>query len=90
MSETLNSAALKAVLYSDTRPDENQTRRFQAFIEKKYGPGVEFVWEQSDKYPAGFRMEVGADIYDWSVEGRLKQLEDELSKINVKKKKKIN
>ena len=84
MTSRPDVSSLKAILYSDVRPDENQTRRFQNFIEKKYGPGVEFTWEQSDKYPSGFRMEVGADIYDWSVEGRLKQLQDALSKIDGK------
>ena len=66
---------LRAVLYAAAPPDEAQSARFQAFLKQKYGE-TELVFCQSDHYPGGFRLEVGSDVYDWSVDGRLRQLRD--------------
>ena len=79
MSET--AVVTTALLYAAVPPDEAQRTRFLAFLEKKYGPGVELSWQQSDAFPGGFRMEVGDDIYDWSVNGRFQQLKDTLTKV---------
>ncbi len=74
---------LKARLLSSVRPNAEQEKRFLAFLEKKYGPGVGLSWQQSDAYPNGFRLEVGAEVYDWSVEGRLNQFKSALEKLAV-------
>ena len=79
MSET--AVVTTALLYAAVPPDEAQRTRFLTFLEKKYGPGVELSWQQSDAFPGGFRMEVGDDIYDWSVNGRFQQLKDTLTKV---------
>ena len=79
MSET--AVVTTALLYAAVPPDEAQRTRFLAFLEKKYGPGVELSWQQSDAFPGGFRMEVGDDIYDWNVNGRFQQLKDTLTKV---------
>ncbi len=72
----------QAVLYSDTPPNSEQKKRFDAFLTQKYGSNINLVWEQSDKFPKGFRLEVGAEIYDWSVQGRFEQLRDALLNIS--------
>ena len=74
---------LKARLLSSVRPSAEQEKRFLAFLEKKYGPGVGLSWQQSDAYPNGFRLEVGAEVYDWSAEGRLSQFKSALEKLAV-------
>lgn len=71
---------LRAVLYAAAPPDEAQSARFQAFLKQKYGE-TELVFCQSDRYPGGFRLEVGSDVYDWSVDGRLRQLRDVFTEI---------
>ncbi len=76
--------ATRAVLFSSEKPDDKQTERFKAFIAKKYGDDVDFVWERNDAFPEGFRLEVGSEIYDWSVGGRFRQLRDTLVKVPVK------
>ena len=70
-----------AVLYSLEAPNEEQTRRFQNFIASRYGEGIEFRWEKSQAFPGGFRLEVGNEVYDWSVGGRFQQLRDTLVKV---------
>ena len=72
---------IEAILYSDTAPDREQTKRFEAFLAEKYGQVVSLTWQKSDEFPGGFRLEVGSEIYDWSVNGRFQQLRNIL--VNV-------
>ena len=72
---------LTAVIYSAAEPSESQKARFGQFLKKKYGAEVPLQWVRSDAFPGGFRLEVGSDIYDWSVGGRFRQLRDTLVKV---------
>lgn len=74
-------AILSAVLYSAVEPSKEQQKRFGNFLKNKYGQDVSLEWVRSDAFPGGFRMEVGNDIYDWSVGGRFRQLRDTLVKV---------
>ena len=76
-----NTTKLEAKLFSKVRPDEKQQARFDKFLKNKYGTEVPFEWIESDAFPGGFRLEVGSDIYDWSVGGRFRQLRDTLVKV---------
>lgn len=84
MNNNDKQKANRAVLFSSEKPDEKQTERFKAFIAKKYGDDIEFVWEKNDAFPEGFRLEVGSEVYDWSVGGRFRQLRDTLVKVPTK------
>ena len=72
---------LEAVLLSAARPSQEQEKRFLAFLAEKYGEGTTLTWQKSDDYPGGFRLEVGAEVYDWSTGGRLSQFKDALEKL---------
>ena len=72
---------LTAVIYSAAEPSESQKARFGQFLKKKYNAEIPLKWEKSDAFPGGFRLEVGSDIYDWSVGGRFRQLRDTLVKV---------
>ena len=72
---------LEAVLLSAVRPSQEQEKRFLAFLAEKYGEGTTLTWQKSDDYPGGFRLEVGAEVYDWSAGGRLSQFKDALEKL---------
>ena len=71
----------KAVLHSAVEPTEAQKSRFEAFLRKKYGQEVVLQWEQDAAPENGFRLEVGADLYDWSLEGRLRQFREQLEQL---------
>jgi len=58
--------------------EAEQEARFLRFLRSKYGPETTLSWEKSDRYPRGFRMAVYTEFYDWSVDGRLRQLKDRL------------
>jgi len=70
---------MRAVLYSDQAPSPEQGSAFLAFLRGRYGPGATLVWEHSEAYPRGFRLEAGSDVYDWSLDGRLRQLRQRLA-----------
>ena len=71
----------KAVLHSAVEPTKAQKSRFEAFLRKKYGQEVVLQWEQDAAPENGFRLEVGADLYDWSLEGRLRQFREQLEQL---------
>ena len=73
-----------AILYSLSPPSKWQERRFEAFLKKQYGHDITLVWKQSTAYAAGFRLEVGSEIYDWTAEGKLQQLKEKLQNIPTK------
>lgn len=55
-------------------PVEVQTRMIGR-IKKKYGPGIEVVFNQNPRLLGGVRLKVGSDLYDGSIRTRLEQLE---------------
>ena len=72
---------MTATLWSRTEPSQEQRGKLQAFLEKRYGPTT-LEWVRDDSLKGGFRLRVGEDIYDWSVEGRLRQLQEKLRDLN--------
>ena len=63
----------RAVLRSSVAPDQATKERLQHVLEKKYGQPVQIEWEKDSDLQDGFILQVGTDIYDWSIEGRLRQ-----------------
>lgn len=71
-----NKNPAQAILYSSVPPDETQKKRLCDFISEKNGNDTELVWKKSDEYPGGFRLEIGAEVYDWSIDARFEQFRD--------------
>ena len=71
-----------ARLYSPTAPSEEQTKRFEQFLSKKYGMEIELVWVEDTSIDSGFRLLFGNDVYNWTREGRLQQLKDAMDEVN--------
>ena len=67
-----------AYLYASLPPTKEQEERFLAFLEGRYGEEFTLEYRESKAYPGGFRLEVGAEVYDWSLSGRFRQLKDSL------------
>ena len=63
-----------AVLYSDIKPNDEQTAQFIAFLKKEFNSEIDFRWQKDESIKKGFRIEVDSKIYDWTAEGRLRQL----------------
>ncbi len=74
---------MNAVINSSVEPDERQYEGMLAFVKSRYGEDSTLEWQFSDKYSDGFCLIAGSDVYDWSVEGRLKQLREALETLNL-------
>ncbi|MBQ4599906.1 MAG: F0F1 ATP synthase subunit alpha [Clostridia bacterium] len=72
---TNNSEKRTAKLFSATAPKKEYLDRFVAFVRGKYGEDTAFVWVKDETLGKGFRLEVGAHIYDWTEKGLLSQFE---------------
>ncbi len=70
-----------AVIHSSVPPDSRQMEGLRNFLTQRYGEELELRWEQSQDYPRGFRLTVGYDVYDWTADGKLRQLRDYLLRI---------
>ena len=76
---------LCAKLYAPSEPDAAQKSRLDAFISKKYGVDVEIRFIKDESIINGFKLVVGEEVYDWTKEGRLHQLEEMLREMKAEK-----
>ncbi len=73
-----NETLEQAVLLSKEAPSEAQKARFLDFLRKKYGRDFDLVWKRSDDVKAGFILEAGDQVYDWSAKARFEQLKRDI------------
>ncbi len=74
---TENKTPLTAVIYSNTKPTPQQEKNFLRFFAEKYENDViELRWENNNSENSDFVIKIGAEVYDWSVEGRLRQFKN--------------
>jgi len=69
---------LAAVLRSPEAPSPEQLGRFEAWLASRYGEGVSLEWQPDMELKGGFVLTVGSEVYDWSIEGRVKQLNESI------------
>ena len=72
-----------ATLRSEHNPSSVQKDKILTFLNKKYGENVELVWERDEDVNLGFILQVGSDIYDWSMIGKIDQLRSSLEKVSI-------
>ena len=72
---------LTAILRSAQAPTEEQLARFTGFLNKTYRREVPLQWEEDPSLQRGFRLQVGADLYDWTLDGRVRQFQDYLRRL---------
>ncbi len=76
------SRPIRAILRAPEAPSAEQKVRFEAWLERKYGSGISLEWQEDRSFSGGFRLMVGSELYDWSSEGRLEQLNESLQNIS--------
>ena len=72
---------LTAQLRSTDRPLEGQLQRFNQFLTRTYKKKIPLNWEYDESIQNGFRLQVGSDVYDWTLDGRVRQFQDYLRQI---------
>ena len=83
----IRKVEVEAFVYSRETPTDEQLKKVQDFLEKKYNAAVAVIPKQDDSVRDGFRIEIGTStykwnldrIFDWSAEGRAKQLKQSIS-----------
>ena len=73
-----------AVLYSNTPPSDEQEKKFIDFLKQRYNEDISLVWKKTDIPEGGFKLKVGSEVFDWSIDGRLAQFKEALSKLKNK------
>ena len=71
----------RAVLQSAAPPSDEQKRRLSAFIRRTYDFNTPLEWEETPDLKDGFRLYVDQDLYDWSLEGRMRQFHERMAQI---------
>jgi F-type H+-transporting ATPase subunit delta len=56
--------------------DEAQQNDLKSALTKRYGPGLNFTFQQNPALIGGMRIRVGSDVYDGSLQFRLAQLQE--------------
>ena len=77
----MNNPKNKAILRSAAAPNEKNRERLLTFLKKTYQQDVELEWQEDEHIQDGFLLQVGTDIYDWTIEGRLRQFKERLEKL---------
>jgi len=72
---------LNAVLHSAKEPSAEQYERFSQFLTQTYQREVPLAWEKDPSIKEGFQMQVGSDVYDWTLYGRMRQFQDYLRQL---------
>ena len=79
---SMNNAST-ALLYSAQEPTAAQRKRFADFLARTYpGQALTLEWKEDASLAGGFRLEVGPDIYDWSLQGRMQQLRQRIEALD--------
>ena len=84
-SQSGGQGPIKALIYAPKAPTREQMRRFWSFLSQKYGAGIELRFEEDRSIKGGFILKVGMDVYDWSLDGRLRQFKEEISQFPSEK-----
>lgn len=74
---------IKAILKCKKEPTSSQFNKIQNFINQNYNRKIELIWEEDESIDKGFTLEVGEDFYDWTLEGKIDQLEINIEKIDL-------
>lgn len=80
LKEVRKMAAIKAIIYSPKQLSKAQEDKIVKFLKGKYGEVV-LTWVEDKTITSGFKLVAGSDIYDWTNEGRMKQLTSLIEKI---------
>jgi F-type H+-transporting ATPase subunit delta len=51
-------------------------QRLEADLVKRYGPGLSISYSQNPELLGGMRIKVGSDVYDGSIQARLRELQE--------------
>ncbi|MBQ9348146.1 MAG: F0F1 ATP synthase subunit delta, partial [Oscillibacter sp.] len=69
-------------LESAAPPTEEQKRRLAAFVKRVHKIDTPLIWRENASLTGGFRLYVGVNVYDWSLEGRMRQFRENMDSLD--------
>ena len=72
-----------AVLRGAAQPTEAERDRLLDFLRRTYGHDFALEWQQDASLAGGFVLQAGTDVYDWSVEGRLRRFRERMERLDT-------
>ncbi len=82
MSEFGDRKVVQALIRSAQPPSRQQRERFVKFVAHNYSGEIRLSWDKEESIKDGFILQVGSDLYDWSMEGRLQQMKEAIESIS--------
>lgn len=74
----LNSNSLKVICYSAIELSSKQLDKISKFISHKLNKKINMVNEVNSKYIAGIKLQIGSQVYDGTVSGKLENLKNRI------------
>lgn len=71
-----------AIIRSREIPGEENQKRLLTFLKRNYKRDFTLEWEEDDSLTEGFVLQVGTQVYDWTMEGRMRQFKEQLEQLN--------
>ena len=83
MRSNAPDSPLSALLLSPCPPDEGQKLRMEQVLAKRFGCPVTLTWQEDRTTAGGFRIQAGSEIIDWTAQGHMNQLKEQLSALPI-------
>ena len=81
MSEFSDRRVVQALIRSAQPPSREQRERFVKFVAHNYSGEIRLSWDKEESITDGFILQVGSDLYDWSLEGRIQQMKEAIENV---------
>ena len=65
----------EALIFCSKQPTPRQLQQVLEVLRKKHGENISITWKEDRNIHSGFRILLDDDIYDWTEQARLQQLE---------------
>ena len=75
----MNNTPDPALLLSSCPPTGEQKQAMEQVLSRRYGRPVVLTWQEDRSISSGFLIKLGDETIDWTAQGRLEQLKQQLS-----------
>ena len=75
----MNNTPDPALLLSPCPPTGEQKQAMEQVLSRRYGRPVVLTWQEDRSISSGFLIKLGDETIDWTAQGRLEQLKQQLS-----------
>ena len=75
----MNNTPDPALLLSPCPPTGEQKQAMEQVLSRRYGRPVDLTWQEDRSISSGFLIKLGDETIDWTAQGRLEQLKQQLS-----------